>query len=87
MFKKKGKLFSLFALVMVVMLAFAGCAPKAADSNTSSDTSTDVSKEKEYKIVLVLPGPINDQGWNATAYAGLQMVEKNLGIKMEYIES
>jgi basic membrane protein A len=40
-----------------------------------------------YKIVLILPGPINDQSWNATNYAGLVQCNKVLGTKMEYIES
>ena len=41
----------------------------------------------EYKIVLLLPGPINDQSWNATNYAGLLQCNKELGTKMEYLES
>ena len=30
----------------------------------------------QYKIVLILPGPINDQSWNATNYAGLVACNK-----------
>ena len=41
----------------------------------------------DYKIVLILPGPINDQSWNATNYAGLVQCNKDLGTKMEYLES
>jgi basic membrane protein A len=44
-------------------------------------------KPSEYKIVLLLPGPINDQSWNATNYAGLVQCNKDLGTKMEYLES
>ena len=44
-------------------------------------------KPSEYKIVLLLPGPINDQSWNATNYAGLVQCNKELGTKMEYLES
>jgi len=44
-------------------------------------------KPADYKIVLVLPGPINDQSWNATNYAGLVQCNKTLGTKMEYVES
>ena len=42
---------------------------------------------KDDKIMLVLPGPINDQGWNATAYQGLLQVKKNLKVNMQYIEN
>ena len=44
-------------------------------------------KAGDYKIVLILPGPINDQSWNATNYAGLVQCNKALGTKMEYVES
>ncbi|BEP29450.1 BMP family protein [Helicovermis profundi] len=77
----KRKMNALIALVVVMMLVFTGCASKPAEETATKDGA------KDYKIVLVLPGPINDQGWNATAYAGLQMVEKDMGIKMEYVES
>jgi basic membrane protein A len=53
-----------------------------AASNLSAE-----KKAGDYKIVLVLPGPINDQSWNATNYAGLVQCNKVLGTKMEYIES
>ncbi len=80
MFNKKR--FFAFLLVSVLLISMlAGCSPKTTDTGKSADG------KKEYKIVLVLPGPINDQGWNATAYEGLQLVEKDLGIKMEYLES
>jgi basic membrane protein A len=38
-------------------------------------------------MVLILPGPINDQSWNATNYAGLEKTNKTLGTKMEYVEN
>jgi basic membrane protein A len=44
-------------------------------------------KASDYKIVLLLPGPINDQSWNATNYAGLLQCNKDLGTNMEYVES
>lgn len=40
-----------------------------------------------YKMVLILPGPINDQSWNAANYAGLLAVNSTLGTKMEYVEN
>lgn len=96
MFNYKKILALLLAVLMVATLAV-GCASDDADPDPveSTDTDTDVDEDEDedaaadsdYKIVLVLPGPINDQGWNATAYEGLQLVEKDLGIKMEYLES
>ncbi len=49
-----------------------------------------VSEEKsgaaDYKMVLMLPGPINDQSWNATNYSGLVACNEELGTNIEYIE-
>lgn len=36
---------------------------------------------------MVLPGPINDNGWNATAYEGLKAMEKELGVEVAYTEN
>lgn len=76
MFRNK-KMIALLLVAMLLISVISGCAAK----------TTTTGGDKEYKIVLLLPGPINDQGWNATAYEGLQLVEKDLNIKMEYLES
>lgn len=71
-------------LALVCLLAFAtvfvvgGCASKP----TSDEKSV-----SDYKMALILPGPINDQSWNATNYAGLVKCNESLGTKMEYIEN
>ena len=44
-------------------------------------------KASEYKIILILPGPINDQSWNTTNYNGLTASNKSLGTNIEYIEN
>ncbi|MDN5318620.1 MAG: basic rane protein [Thermovirga sp.] len=41
----------------------------------------------DYKMVLILPGPINDQSWNATNYAGLLAANEELGTNIEYVEN
>lgn len=68
----KRVLLATFACLFSMSAIFAAPAPK---------------KASQLKIVLVLPGPINDQSWNATNYAGLVQCNKELGTKMEYVES
>lgn len=41
----------------------------------------------EYKMVLLLPGSIDDQSWNATNYAGLLAANEALGTNIEYVEN
>lgn len=77
--KRKSILNLLSLLVVLVMvLSMTACGGTAA---TTQKTAGD------YKIVLLLPGPINDQSWNATNYAGLVKCNETLGTKMEYVEN
>ena len=70
---KFGKLFMTALLIVGVLglLMVSGAAKSPGD----------------YKIVLILPGPINDQSWNAANYSGLVACNKDLGTHMEYVEN
>ncbi len=77
--KRNGALTLLvFLLVVVLAVSVVGCAPPPAPTSEGPD---------DYKMVLLLPGPINDQSWNATNYAGLVKSNETLGTKMEYVEN
>jgi len=68
------KLLSVFFVLSALMVAvFTGAASAKAPG--------------DYKMVLILPGPINDQSWNATNYAGLVAANEELGTKIEYVEN
>jgi len=69
---------------LLCLLANVGVFAAGAKDSAASNSGT---KADQLKIVLVLPGPINDQSWNATNYAGLVQCNKELGTKMEYVES
>ena len=49
--------------------------------------AVEAKEAKDAKIVLLLPGEINDQGWNASNYAGVVKCNEELGTNMEYIEA
>ncbi len=96
MFRNK-KIIGLLLVAMLLIATISGCSPKTTTPDTPDTPATPdapvatpdapAPTDGDKKIVLLLPGPINDQGWNATAYQGLELVEKDLGIKMEYLES
>ena len=65
-------------LVVAVSLGLAGCATGGGEEASSA---------ADLKIVLFLPGPINDQSWNAANYAGLVKCNETLGTSMEYVEN
>ena len=41
---------------------------------------------EDYKIAIVTPGPISDNGWNQAGYEGIKAAEKKLGVKSAYSE-
>ncbi len=40
-----------------------------------------------FKVGMLLPGSISDQGWNALAHDGLKAIEAELGVEIDYVES
>ena len=74
------KFLSLIA-ILIVVFSVSACAPVQQQQATAEKGAAD------YKMVLLLPGPINDQSWNATNYAGLVKANETLGTKIEYVEN
>ena len=72
----------LLVSALAVTSVFAGGAKE-----TEASTGSKMKGPADYKMVLVLPGPINDQSWNATNYAGLVKCNTTLGTNMEYVEN
>lgn len=61
--------------------------PQGTTTAQGTTSPMGTKKAEDYKMVLILPGPINDQSWNATNYAGLIESNEKLGTKMEYVEN
>lgn len=89
-----------FVLAMGMAVSLVGCGSSSSSEATSSEAATtDESSTTEessegttksaadVKIVLLLPGEINDQGWNASNYAGVVACNEQLGTNMEYVEA
>ena len=53
------------------------------------DTTTDIytPESETFKVGMLLPGAISDQGWNALAHDGLKAIETELGAEIDYVES
>lgn len=76
--KKPLGIIELISIISVSTL-FAGGAKESS--------SVEIIKASDYKMVLMLPGPINDQSWNSTNYSGLAACNEELGTNIEYIEN
>lgn len=46
-----------------------------------------VKDDGKYSVAMVLVGPINDAGWNESAYKGLILAEKRFGVVTAYSEN
>lgn len=62
------------------VLFVGGCSPSANSDAGSAGTTTsgNAGKPATFKVALITPGPVNDSGWNALAYAGLQAIGKQM---------
>ncbi len=77
------------SLVLLMILSLAGCGASSATPASSAPASGSGSAPApaKLKVALLLPGPINDNGWNASAYQGLIDAEKKFGIQGTYVEN
>jgi basic membrane protein A len=87
---KRLTLLALVALLAMFGLAACGGDDDSGDSgsnDTAAETSTDSEASGEtVKVGMILPGPINDRGFNQTGYEGLEQCEQ-AGAKTSYQET
>ncbi|MBI3362520.1 MAG: BMP family protein [Chloroflexi bacterium] len=82
---KFAAVFAAVALLLTACGPAATPAPTAALAATSAPTAAPTAKP--FKVAIVLPGVITDNGWNASAYEGLQLVKAQLGAEIAYSEA
>jgi len=68
------KKFITVLLIALLVVSVAGCSGSQKASKT-------------FKVGLLVPGSINDQGWNASAYKGLMAIKDQLGAEVSYVEA
>lgn len=78
----KRKLSLLLAMVLVLSFTLTACG-----GGSGEEGSEDQGSGEKLKMALILSGPANDQGWNATAVEGLEQVKNELGYETTYIEN
>lgn len=79
----------LIALLATLGLTLIGCsAPKQPGADKAADKGQEKTQAPaKYRVATVLTGPINDAGWNESAYKGLKKAESKLGIEVAYTEN
>jgi len=78
----KNKRFVLIVATLFVLASVltAQCTPKP-EATTAPPT-----EEKVFKVGLLSPGPVHDQGWNQLAYDSLMKIKDTLGAEVSYVE-
>lgn len=71
------------ALLVVVFLLAASCQQREAAAPPAAPAPT----QKPFRVGLLTPGSINDGGWNAIAYEGLQRTKSELGAEISHQET
>lgn len=96
----KRRLLTLFVFITILSL-LAACggqqateAPKEEPAKAEEPAAAEPTKaaeeppaEVKFKAGLLAPGPVNDGGWNQTAYEGLKKIESELGAEISYVET
>ena len=71
-----------FILAVLAIVPLLGC-------QRTQDTTRDIytPEPETFKVGMLLPGAISDQGWNALAHDGLKAIETELRAEIDYVES
>src|SRR5947207_1463744 len=71
---------------VIAALILAACKQGETPAPTQT-TSSSAAAAPKMKVGLLTPGSVNDNGWNAIAYEGLQHIQKELGAEISHQET
>ncbi len=96
------KFLSLFLVLTLMSILFMSCSSTSASSEATiseaeasavesgGEATSEAAGGTEgdaLTVAMLMPGPINDQGWNAKAYEGLMAIEEQLGAEVTFTEN
>ena len=76
---------SRFLAALSFALSSLGIAACGSSKDTQAGTKT--LGTPAMRVALLTPGPISDQSWNASAYAGLMRIRDSLGASVSHIQT
>ena len=84
------KLLSILLVFMMVVSFVVGCSAQEEPAEEPGEEPAEEPAEEPsepLKVAVILPGPIGDGGWNASAYNGILAIEEKYGAEIAYNES
>ena len=73
----------LFTLLTLLSTLFS-CMQRETTATTSTEPAAATPPAKPFRVGLLTPGSINDGGWNALAWEGVQRIERELGAEISH---
>jgi basic membrane protein A and related proteins len=73
-----------FCMVVLLAIVMTACAPQAAPAPAQPPVAP---AAKAIKVALLLPGAVNDNGWDSIAYKGVMAGKDSTGAQIAYSEN
>jgi len=70
-------------LLVAMLFTLTGCGRKS-EPISEPEQQSESQDRNTIRVATVLSGPVNDNGWNATGYAGLKKIEEELGAEVAF---
>ncbi|MBX3118710.1 MAG: BMP family protein [Fimbriimonadaceae bacterium] len=71
------------SLAALSLLLVVGCSGGSKEPDQTSTGGDAAKGEAEFKVALLTPGPVSDQGWSALAYDGLKAIEGEMSARVD----
>lgn len=75
------------AVLLFALLSLLSCGQRETTSSAPAETTTTTPAARPFRVGLLTPGSINDGGWNALAWQGVQRIQKELGAEISHQET
>jgi len=76
------KFLSILSLSALLLVGCSGGSGAANNAPSSTPNTTNEAPKSDFKVALITPGPVNDSGWSALAYDGLQGIKTDMGAEV-----
>jgi simple sugar transport system substrate-binding protein len=77
-------------MTIIVVALLSACAapatPTAAPAQPAATQAPAAAATSSFKVGLLSPGSVNDQGWNSIAYNAMKQIQTQLGAQFSYVE-
>ncbi len=74
-------------VLLFALLTLLSCGQRETTSSSTAETTSPPPAAKVFRVGLLTPGSINDGGWNALAWEGVQRIRKELGAEVSHQET